>query len=296
MINQIQDDTGAQITIEDDGTIYIGATDGEAAEAAAPGRQRDRQPDDARGRRALPRHGRQDDHLRRVRLAAAGQGRPAAHLQAPRARRRQAGRERRGRPVRRPEDPGRDRRDRRPRQALAGPGRRGRRRAPRLGDTESGDCRASDRSILPTRTEQKPGIDPHPAQHEGRRRHGDGRVRRTVLPGGLRVVTEAMPGVRSAALGVWVGVGSRDETPALSRCLALPRAPAVQGHARALGAGHLGRPRRGRRRVQRLHRQGVHLLLRAGARRRPAAGGRRALRHGHLVADHRATTSRPSAA
>ena len=41
-------------------------------------------------------------------------------------------------------------------------------------------------------------------------------VRRTVLPGGLRVVTEAMPGVRSASIGVWVGVGSRDETPALS--------------------------------------------------------------------------------
>jgi len=34
MINQIQDDTGAQITIEDDGTIYIGAESGEAAEAA----------------------------------------------------------------------------------------------------------------------------------------------------------------------------------------------------------------------------------------------------------------------
>jgi predicted Zn-dependent peptidase len=42
------------------------------------------------------------------------------------------------------------------------------------------------------------------------------RVRRTVLPGGLRVVTEAMPGVRSATLGVWVGVGSRDEAPRLS--------------------------------------------------------------------------------
>jgi predicted Zn-dependent peptidase len=44
----------------------------------------------------------------------------------------------------------------------------------------------------------------------------DGLVRRTVLPGGLRVVTEAMPGVRSAAIGVWVGVGSRDEAPSLS--------------------------------------------------------------------------------
>src|SRR5262250_3743068 len=36
-------------------------------------------------------------------------------------------------------------------------------------------------------------------------------VRRTVLPGGLRVVTEALPAVRSVALGIWVGVGSRDE-------------------------------------------------------------------------------------
>jgi polyribonucleotide nucleotidyltransferase len=34
MINQIQDETGAQISIEDDGTIYIGAVNGTAAEAA----------------------------------------------------------------------------------------------------------------------------------------------------------------------------------------------------------------------------------------------------------------------
>jgi predicted Zn-dependent peptidase len=39
-------------------------------------------------------------------------------------------------------------------------------------------------------------------------------LRRSVLPGGLRVVTEAVPGVRSAAFGIWVGVGSRDESPA----------------------------------------------------------------------------------
>ena len=36
-------------------------------------------------------------------------------------------------------------------------------------------------------------------------------VRRTVLPGGLRVITESLPAVRSVALGIWVGVGSRDE-------------------------------------------------------------------------------------
>jgi predicted Zn-dependent peptidase len=44
---------------------------------------------------------------------------------------------------------------------------------------------------------------------------GGGVIRRTVLPGGLRVVTETMPDVRSMSLGVWVPVGSRDETPAV---------------------------------------------------------------------------------
>ncbi len=41
-------------------------------------------------------------------------------------------------------------------------------------------------------------------------------TRRTVLPSGLRIVTESIPTTRSASLGVWVGVGSRDETPAMS--------------------------------------------------------------------------------
>ncbi len=47
-------------------------------------------------------------------------------------------------------------------------------------------------------TEQEPGA-------------GHASVRRTVLPGGLRVITEFLPAVRSVALGIWVGVGSRDE-------------------------------------------------------------------------------------
>ncbi|MBG0828799.1 insulinase family protein [Planomonospora sp. ID67723] len=41
---------------------------------------------------------------------------------------------------------------------------------------------------------------------------GAGVVQRTVLPGGLRVVTESMPTVRSVAVGMWVGIGSRDES------------------------------------------------------------------------------------
>jgi predicted Zn-dependent peptidase len=43
-----------------------------------------------------------------------------------------------------------------------------------------------------------------------------GTICRTVLPSGLRILTEAVPAMRSVSFGVWVGVGSRDETARLS--------------------------------------------------------------------------------
>ena len=43
-----------------------------------------------------------------------------------------------------------------------------------------------------------------------------GAVLRTVLPNGLRILTEAVPAMRSVSFGIWVGVGSRDEAPGLS--------------------------------------------------------------------------------
>ena len=43
-----------------------------------------------------------------------------------------------------------------------------------------------------------------------------GAVQRSVLPCGLRVVTEQLPGSRSAAVGMWVAVGSRDEPPSVA--------------------------------------------------------------------------------
>lgn len=39
-------------------------------------------------------------------------------------------------------------------------------------------------------------------------------VFRSELPGGLRVVTESVPGVRSVSIGIWIAIGSRDETVA----------------------------------------------------------------------------------
>lgn len=46
--------------------------------------------------------------------------------------------------------------------------------------------------------------------------NGAGTVRKTTLPGGLRVVTETLPSVRSVTFGIWAHVGSRDETPSLN--------------------------------------------------------------------------------
>ena len=37
-------------------------------------------------------------------------------------------------------------------------------------------------------------------------------IERTVLPNGVRVVTERMPHVRSVSVGVWIGTGSREES------------------------------------------------------------------------------------
>jgi len=42
---------------------------------------------------------------------------------------------------------------------------------------------------------------------------GNALVRRTVLPSGVRILSESVPGARSSTIGYWVAVGSRDEHP-----------------------------------------------------------------------------------
>jgi predicted Zn-dependent peptidase len=42
---------------------------------------------------------------------------------------------------------------------------------------------------------------------------GSSLVRRSVLPSGVRILSEQVPGARSSTIGYWVAVGSRDETP-----------------------------------------------------------------------------------
>ncbi|MFN9892391.1 MAG: insulinase family protein, partial [Acidobacteriota bacterium] len=39
-------------------------------------------------------------------------------------------------------------------------------------------------------------------------------VETTILPNGVKIVTERMPHLRSVALGIWVRSGSRRESPA----------------------------------------------------------------------------------
>ena len=41
-------------------------------------------------------------------------------------------------------------------------------------------------------------------------------TRRTILPSGLRIVTEEVTTVRSASFGIWANVGSRDESPSVA--------------------------------------------------------------------------------
>ena len=122
MINSITEETGASISIEDDGTVFVGATNGEVGTGRDRQDQRDRQPAAAQDRRAVPRNRGQDNRFRSVRVTAARQGRPGAHLQAGPW---QADRQGRGRRQGRRQTARGDRRHRQPRQDLAGPRRRG---------------------------------------------------------------------------------------------------------------------------------------------------------------------------
>ena len=61
---------------------------------------------------------------------------------------------------------------------------------------------------------------------------GDALVRRTVLPSGVRILTERVPGSRSVTLGYWVAVGSRDEFPAEAAH------DGHQAHPASLGSTH----------------------------------------------------------
>ncbi len=188
MINQIQADTGADITVEDDGTIYIGATSGTAAEAALATINLIANP-------TMPKVG--ERFLGTV-VKTAAFGAFVSLL------------------------PGKD--------GLVHISKLG--NGKRVGKVEDvvnvGDKLQVEITEIDQRgkisltpvaadAESAPALRPRPPCRPEPLGRSDGvTTRRTLLPGGLRVVTEAVPGARSVAYGIWVDVGSRDEAPELA--------------------------------------------------------------------------------
>ncbi len=121
MINSIQDDTGAQISIEDDGTIYVGAEDGPSAQAAVDRINAIANPQMPKvGERFLGTVVKTAAFGAFVSLLPGKDGLVHISKLGPR----QAHRQGRGRRERRRQDPGRDRRDRPARQDQPGARRR----------------------------------------------------------------------------------------------------------------------------------------------------------------------------
>ena len=287
MINSIQDDTGAEITIEDDGTIYVGATDGTSAEAARaainaianphmpevgerflgtvvktttfgafvsllPGKDGLLHITQIRKLHGGKRIENIDDVVHigdkiQVEIREVDDRGKLSLVPVEVVEREAAGEDLSGGERSRGDRPGGPRnrgaataatiagRPRRPGRAPPDPAPHP--RAPRVDDYRTSPW---SQSHGPSR--RPAGSHRVPARGAlGRARHlGGGRLARR-------------------------GPRARGRDP-------LPGAPAVQGHQAAHRAGDLRGDGRGRRRDERVHREGVHLLLRAGARRGPAAG------------------------
>ncbi len=283
IINQIQEDTGADVSVEDDGTIYIGATDGPSAEAARAMINAIANPTMPEvGERYMGTVVKTTTFGAFVSLVPGKDG--LLHISQIR---KMVG----GKRVENVEDvlavgqkvQVADLRDRPARQAVARPGAAGGRgrATPRRRPVPSSSRRRRTPDVTAACQGRPPAADPLGVTRADRRR-GGGRRRRAPFrpprrrPGPHR--GDAGPALGHARLLARRGLAGRGERS--PRLHALPRAPAVQGHGAALGHGHRDRLRRRRRRGERGDRQGAHLLLRPGARRRRADGRRRPARHG----------------
>ena len=225
VINQIQDDTGATLSIEDDGTVYIGATNGEAAEAAKAAVNAIANPTMPEiGERYLGTVVKTTNFGAFVSLMPGKDG--LLHISKLRD---LAG----GKRVESVEDVVSV--GQKIQVQIAEIDDRGKlslvpvveESAPATPETPRAPRTRSDHSVtksVPTAGQRTLAGRRH-SRPAGRAststletvRDADGhvtsQVRRTVLPSGLRIVTEQMAGARSASIGVWIGVGSRDETP-----------------------------------------------------------------------------------
>ena len=237
MINQIQDETGAEITIEDDGTIYIGATDGPTAEAARAMINAIANPTMPEvGERYLGTVVKTTTFGAFVSLMPGKDG--LLHISQLR---KLAG----GKRVENVEDVVKvgdkvqvEIAEIDPRGKLSlipvveGGERLPSRSAPadEPADADADGSTAWPRSRRPAR----------PARCSRRPTAADSSAAPS-SPAGCGSSPRRCPTVRSVTFGIWVGVGSRDETPVAGRRVALPRAPALQGHPAPRRAGHLRR-------------------------------------------------------
>ena len=80
-----------------------------------------------------------------------------------------------------------------------------------------------------------------------------------VLPNGVRIISERLDTMRTVSVGIWVGNGSRYEPAELNGISHFIE------HMIFKGTPYRHRHRRPRRSGERLHRQGMHLLLHEGA-------------------------------
>ena len=203
MINSITEETGADIAIEDDGTIYVGAADGPSAQAAVDMINAIANPQ-------LPKVGERflgtvvktaafgafvsllpgKDGL--VHISKLGNGKRIGKVED----------------VVKVGD--------KLQVEIADIDDRGKiSLVPVFEEAAAGAAAAPEASTGATRRRCQPARSPAEPTRVDERTRSAG-VDRSVLPGGLRVVTESVPGARSASVGVWVGVGSVDETADLA--------------------------------------------------------------------------------
>ena len=209
MINSITEETGAQISIEDDGTVFVGATDGPSAQAAIDKINAIANPQLPKiGERFLGTVVKTTDFGAFVSLLPGRDG--LVHIS-------KLGR---GKRIAKVEDVVKV--GDKLRVEIADIDNRGKislilvaeEDTPRTpADSRCRACRCRDRQQL-IRAQGPPAGEPAAGRALRSGQRGDessSALRRTTLPGGLRVVTEYIPSVHSASVGVWVGVGSRDE-------------------------------------------------------------------------------------
>ena len=121
-------------------------------------------------------------------------------------------------------------------------------------------------------------------------------VRVDTLPNGFRVATERMPGLASAAIGVWVEAGARHERAEQNGIAHFLEHMAFKGTRPAQRAADRRADRGRRRPPQRLHQPRAHRLLRPRARGRRAARARHHRRYPAQLGAGRRARSRSSAA